>query len=89
MGKSAQVSAAAGDEVAVVLSNVYAWPKTVDLVVERLSFPTAGTVTVLLPGDLYDRWQAYAGAWSDGVDVYPETREIRVSSGESTHPSVR
>jgi hypothetical protein len=78
-----KVRAAAGDEVAVVLNNVYAWPKTVDLVIERLSFPAAGTATVLLPDGLFDRWQAYGGAWSDGVEVDAGTREIRVGGAIS------
>lgn len=66
-------------EEQVGLVNVYDWPQDVDLVIERPEFPLDGTITLRLPDELFDRWQANPGHWSDGVTVLPASREILVS----------
>jgi hypothetical protein len=38
---------------------------------------------VLLPGSLFDRWQAYGGDGSAGIDVAPASKEIRITGAVS------
>jgi len=67
----------------VQLVNVYDLPQDVDVIVERMTFPTTGTITVLLPGDLFDRWLAYGKHWSAGIEILTSTKEIRVTGAVS------
>jgi hypothetical protein len=69
-------AAASPAEVMVEVVNGYDRPKDVDLVVERNTFPVTGTITIRLHEDLYDRWWASSGRWSEGVEVLTPTREI-------------
>jgi hypothetical protein len=75
----ARAGAAETQLAQIVLNNVSASPQAVDLIIERLTFPLTGTITVLLPGDLFDRWQASPGHWSQGVEVVLPSQEIRVT----------
>jgi hypothetical protein len=67
----------------VVLNNIYDWPHEVDLIVERMTFPASGIITVTLPGELFDRWLASDGHWSEGVEILDATKEIRVTGAIS------
>jgi hypothetical protein len=51
----------------------------VDLVVVRTTFPPTGTITIRLAEPLFDRWEAYGGHWSDGLDVDAETKLLTVT----------
>jgi hypothetical protein len=77
------VSATAVQVAQVVLNNVSPSSQEVDLIVERLTFPVTGSITVLLPGSLFDRWQAYGGDGSAGIDVAPASKEIRITGAVS------
>jgi hypothetical protein len=66
-------------QVEVVLNNVYDWPNDVDLIVERMTFPVTGTITVTLSSGLFDRWLANDGHGSEGIEVLTATKEIRVT----------
>jgi hypothetical protein len=70
-------------QVEVVLNNIYDWPNEVDLVVERMTFPVTGTITVTLPAGLFDRWLANDGPGSEGIEVLTATKEIRVTGAVS------
>jgi predicted GH43/DUF377 family glycosyl hydrolase len=61
------------------LVNVYNLPQDVDLVIERMTFPATGDITVQLPAELFDRWQASGSAWTAGVEVLTATRQISVT----------
>jgi hypothetical protein len=63
----------------VQLVNVYDRPQDVDVIIERMTFPTTGTITVELPADLFDRWLAYGAGWEEGIEVLTATKEIRVT----------
>jgi hypothetical protein len=65
------------------LVNVYNLPKDVDLVIERRTFPTNGTMTIELPDDLFDRWYD-AGGTGNGIEVYTATKEIVVTSADES-----
>ncbi len=67
----------------VQLVNIYNLPQEVDLIIERMTFPTTGTITVRLPDSLFDRWWTYAGRWYDGMHVLTSTREIQVTGAVS------
>jgi hypothetical protein len=67
----------------VQLVNIYEHPKDVDVIVDRMTFPLTGTITVLLPADLFDRWLAYGGRWGEGFEVFTATREIEVTGAVS------
>jgi hypothetical protein len=67
----------------VQLVNVYDLPQDVDVIIDRMTFPTTGTITVLLPDDLFDRWLAYGAGWGDGIEVLTATREIHVTGAVS------
>ncbi|MBN1642543.1 MAG: Ig-like domain-containing protein, partial [Anaerolineae bacterium] len=70
-------------EERVVLANVYAWPIEMDLLVERMTFPTTGTLTIRLGEELFDRWQSHEGHWAEGVVVVTPTQEILVTGAVS------
>jgi hypothetical protein len=70
-------------QVEVILNNIYDWPNEVDLVVERMTFPVTGTITVSLPTGLFDRWLTSDGHWSEGIEVLTATAEIRVTGAVS------
>jgi predicted GH43/DUF377 family glycosyl hydrolase len=63
----------------VQLVNVYNLPQDVDLIIDRRTFPTAGTITVQLPEALFDRWQASANGFGDGIQVNGGTKEIEIT----------
>jgi hypothetical protein len=67
----------------VQLVNVYNLPQDVDLIIDRRTFPTAGTITVQLPEPLFDRWQASANGFGDGIQVNSGTKEIVVTGAVS------
>jgi hypothetical protein len=67
----------------VQLVNVYEQPQDVDLIIERMTFPTTGTITVRLPAELFDRWLTYGGHWGEGVEVMTDTQEIRITGAVS------
>jgi hypothetical protein len=67
-------------QATVQLVNVYNLPQDVDLVIQRSDFPITGTVSVYLPGDLFDRWQAHGSGWGAGIEVLPGARQINVTS---------
>jgi hypothetical protein len=67
----------------VVFNNVSSLPQDADLVVERLTFPLTGSITVLLPDALFDRWWSSDGRWSQGIDTVEATKEIRVTATTS------
>jgi hypothetical protein len=69
--------------VGVDLANPYDWAKEVDLILERMTFPPTGTITIGLAEPLFDRWQAYEGHWFQGIDVLTETKLLTVT-GEVT-----
>lgn len=62
------------------VSNVYDLPGSVDLIVERGTFPITGTIVLEFSNDLFSRWQA-AGGTVEGGAVIPGTTRISV-----THP---
>jgi hypothetical protein len=64
----------------VRLVNVYDRPQSVDLVIERRTFPLNGTITLSLPEALFDRWLAYGAGWGTGLEVLTPTKEIRISA---------
>lgn len=64
------------------LVNVYNTPADVDLVVDRLSFPVTGTLTVELPGSLFERWQANGGQ-GENVSVVGGTTMVEVTGAIS------
>jgi len=66
-------------EAEVQLVNVYDRPQDVDVIIERMTFPTTGTITVQLPGGLFDRWLAYGAGWGEGIELLTATKEIRVT----------
>jgi hypothetical protein len=66
-------------EELVGLVNVYGWPKDLDVVVTRTTFPLSGTIALRLPPELFDRWQAYEGHWSEGLSVMTATGEILIT----------
>jgi enediyne biosynthesis protein E4 len=70
-------------QASVRLVNIYDRPHDVDLVVERRTFPLNGTITIALPGELFDRWLAYGGSWGAGVEVLTLTQEIQVTGAVS------
>ncbi|MEA3396262.1 MAG: Ig-like domain-containing protein, partial [Chloroflexota bacterium] len=63
----------------VQLVNVYNLPRDVDVIVERMTFPTTGTITVQLPSDLFDRWLAYGEHWDAGIEVLTATKVINIT----------
>ncbi len=65
------------------LANVYNLPKDVDLIIERRTFPATGEIILQLPAELFDRWQASAGSWSEGIEVLAATKEIKVTGAVS------
>ncbi|MFQ5421555.1 MAG: Ig-like domain-containing protein, partial [Anaerolineae bacterium] len=67
----------------VQLANVYNLPQDVDLIINRRTFPTTGTITVQLPGDLFDRWQASANGFGQGINVITATQEIQITGAIS------
>jgi hypothetical protein len=69
------------EEAVVDLVNVYDWPKGADLIVERGTFPVAGTISLRLDEELFDRWWGYG--WYEGVQVDAATRVITVTSAVS------
>ncbi|UCG26084.1 MAG: right-handed parallel beta-helix repeat-containing protein [Chloroflexota bacterium] len=73
------VSSIAADGAEVWLNNVYNLPQDVDLIVERLTFPETGSITIELPAELFDRWRASASAWGSGIEVMTTTKEIHVT----------
>lgn len=73
------LGALALQEAQVDLVNVYEWPKEVDLVVERETFPLTGTITLRLAEELFDGWQDYEGHWCEGVVVVTSTKEILIT----------
>jgi hypothetical protein len=62
------------------VSNIYDLPAPVDLVVERGTFPTTGTLVLEFSRDLFSRWQTAGGTVDGGVGI-PDTTRISV-----THP---
>jgi hypothetical protein len=66
-----------------VVANPYERPKDVDIIVDRLTFPIAGSAIVGLPDDLFDRWLAHGEGWSEGVEVLTLTKEIRLTGAAS------
>jgi hypothetical protein len=75
--------ALAVEQAEVDLVNVHNWPREVDVVVDRHSFPTTGTITIQLAEHLFDRWQESEGHWSEGLDVISATKEILITSAVS------
>jgi hypothetical protein len=71
--------ALAAEEAVVDLVNVYDVPKDVDVIVERGAFASAGTITLRFDEDLFDRWLAYEGRWTDGVAVITASKEFTVT----------
>ncbi|MBN1660535.1 MAG: VCBS repeat-containing protein [Anaerolineae bacterium] len=67
----------------VRLVNIYDRPHDVDLVVERRTFPLNGTITISLPGELFDRWLAYGVSWGAGIEVLTPTQEIQATGAVS------
>lgn len=67
----------------VNLLNVYSQFEEVDIVIERKSYPQSATLVIEMPAYLFDRWQDYPGAWSEGVEVDPETHAIRLTGAVS------
>lgn len=67
----------------VQLVNVYLLPQDVDVVIDRMTFPANGTITVHLPDDLFERWLAYQDHWGEGIEVLTDTQEIVISSATS------
>jgi hypothetical protein len=61
------------------VANPYERPKNVDILVDRLTFPVAGSATVGLPADLFDRWLDYGASWTEGIQVLTLTKELRVT----------
>lgn len=70
-------------EAQLHLVNIYDRSKDVDLIVDRLTFPLTGTITVQLPEAIFDRWYGYGGSWGEGVEVDTQAKEIRVSGAVS------
>jgi hypothetical protein len=70
-------------EADVVVNNVYDWPHQVDVIFERMTFPASGSIVVALPEDLFDRWLASDGHWSEGIEVLTTTKEIHVTGAIS------
>ena len=70
-------------ESAVQLVNVYEVPKDVDVIVDRLSFPADGVITVRLPVGLFNRWLDYGKNWGEGIEVLTTTHEIRITDAIS------
>ena len=92
VSSSTAISVAAGYEhhagestqvPSVVLNNVSPLPQDVDLVIERPTFPVTGSITILLPEALFDRWWYSVNHWWQGVDVVEATGEIRVTASIS------
>jgi hypothetical protein len=50
---------------------------------ERLTFPVTGSITILLPEALFDRWWSSGDHWSEGIEVVQPTKEIRVTASIS------
>lgn len=63
----------------VQLVNVYNLPQDVDLIIDRRTFPTTGTITVQLPAAMFDAWQTSADSFGDGIQVNSSTKEITVT----------
>jgi hypothetical protein len=70
-------------QVEVQLVNIYNLDYDVDVVVERLSFPLAGSITVQLPPALFDRWMAHGERWGAGIQVMTASKEIDVTGAVS------
>jgi len=62
------------------VTNVRDLPDSVDLIVERVTFPTTGTIALEFSNDFFSRWQA-AGSTVEGGAVISGTTRISV-----THP---
>jgi hypothetical protein len=82
-GSTRLLSTAEVKEAVVQMVNVYNRPQDVDLIIERMTFPTTGTITVRLPEALFDRWLAYGGHWGEGIEVVTATKEILVTGAVS------
>jgi predicted GH43/DUF377 family glycosyl hydrolase len=67
----------------VQLVNVYNLAQDVDLILERKTFPTTGTMTVRLPAPLFDRWVASGARWHEGVEVMTSTGTVTVTGAVS------
>jgi len=67
----------------VQLVNVYNLPKDVDLIIDRRTFPTTGTITVQLPGAVFDRWQASGSAYGQDITVFTSTKKIEITGAVS------
>jgi hypothetical protein len=63
----------------VRLVNPYTQDEAVDVIVERMSFPTTGTITLKLPDDLFDYWYDSTGGRGAGIEVVTATKEIQVT----------
>jgi hypothetical protein len=74
---------AAALESEVQLANVYNTPAEVDLVVERLTFPTGYAITMTLGQALFDAWLASANGWGEGIEVLTGSRQILVTGAVS------
>ena len=70
-------------EAEVQLVNIYDRAYDVDVIVERMTFPTTGTITIKLPGYLFDRWLSHGKRWGEGIEVLTATKEIRVTGAVS------
>jgi hypothetical protein len=65
-------------EAEVDLVNPYDWPKEVDLIVKRGTFPATGSIQIHLAESLFDRWQANGGQGS-GIEVGATAKAITVT----------
>jgi hypothetical protein len=71
--------AGAVTEAEVDLVNPYDWPKEVDLIVERGTFPATGSIRLHLAGSLFDRWQANGGQGS-GIEVGAAAKALTITA---------
>lgn len=66
-------------EAEVDLVNPYDWPKEVDLILGRGTFPATGSIRIHLAEPLFDRWQANGGPGA-GIEVGVATKVITVTA---------
>lgn len=65
------------------LINVYDQPKSADLIIERRTFPTTGSIKIRLPDVQFARWWENQARWGEGINVVSTTREIAVTGAVS------
>jgi ABC-type transport system substrate-binding protein len=83
-GMEAQASLQAGQTTVLFeVTNVKDLPASVDLIVERGTFPSGGSIEVEFSKDLFDRWIADTGGTVDGGSVVAGFTRVSITDPDS------